>query len=85
MGMTPLTPPRDVEEEEDKPMKRVNSELVMSELNRQAIIRSKAADEAERSVPQPKKPVRDASEHREMFQMDEADEDALSTHDEGKL
>lgn len=81
MEMTPLTPPPDAEDEEGKPIKRVNSELVMSELNRLAITKADQKPSS-KSVPQPKRVAREESEDREMFAMDDGDLNGQQLHEE---
>jgi inositol-hexakisphosphate kinase len=76
MDMTPICKINDELDGDDRsePIRRINSEVVMSELNRQAIT---AHDQASQkpTVPKPKRSMREDSVDRGMFSMDDQEPD----------
>jgi inositol-hexakisphosphate kinase len=87
MDMTPIRKSINEDDKEEleapaEPIRRVNSEVVMSELNRQAITTAEKMPHGS-TVPIPKREARGQSEDRGVFSMDEH-EDAPATNDRGE-
>jgi inositol-hexakisphosphate kinase len=74
MDMTPISKAEGDDESDQhdnsEPIRRVNSEVVMSELNRQAITTHEHPNQ-KNSVPKPKRSAREESMDRGMFSMDD--------------